>query len=140
MTNDRRAAAHQDNAAAPRQISSDFSQFTYPHLLRLQASVRPDAPAIVTPARAMTWRQLDEEAGRLGAALLSLGVAQADKVGILMPNCCEWAAWAYGAAGIGATVERFGRLDVCFNNAGFNEPMRFLDVPKKGFLARMFGG
>lgn len=104
MTNDRRAAAHQDNAAAPRQISSDFSQFTYPHLLRLQASVRPDAPAIVTPARAMTWRQLDEEAGRLGAALLSLGVAQADKVGILMPNCCEWAAWAYGAAGIGAVV------------------------------------
>jgi meso-butanediol dehydrogenase/(S,S)-butanediol dehydrogenase/diacetyl reductase len=37
------------------------------------------------------------------------------------------------AAGIGATVERFGRLDVCFNNAGFNEPMRFLDITEENF-------
>jgi meso-butanediol dehydrogenase / (S,S)-butanediol dehydrogenase / diacetyl reductase len=35
--------------------------------------------------------------------------------------------------GIGATVERFGRLDVWFNNAGFNEPMRFLDVTEENF-------
>jgi meso-butanediol dehydrogenase / (S,S)-butanediol dehydrogenase / diacetyl reductase len=37
------------------------------------------------------------------------------------------------ADGIRATVERFGRLDVVFNNAGFNEPMRFLDVTEENF-------
>jgi meso-butanediol dehydrogenase/(S,S)-butanediol dehydrogenase/diacetyl reductase len=29
---------------------------------------------------------------------------------------------------IAHTVERFGRLDVKFNNAGVNKPMNFLDV------------
>jgi meso-butanediol dehydrogenase/(S,S)-butanediol dehydrogenase/diacetyl reductase len=37
------------------------------------------------------------------------------------------------AEGLRATVERFGRLDVCFNNAGFNEPMRFLDITEENF-------
>jgi meso-butanediol dehydrogenase / (S,S)-butanediol dehydrogenase / diacetyl reductase len=37
------------------------------------------------------------------------------------------------ADGIRATVERFGRLDVIFNNAGFNEPMRFLDITEENF-------
>ena len=39
------------------------------------------------------------------------------------------------ADGIRATVERFGRLDVMFNNAGFNEPMRFLDITEENFRA-----
>jgi meso-butanediol dehydrogenase/(S,S)-butanediol dehydrogenase/diacetyl reductase len=30
-------------------------------------------------------------------------------------------------------VETFGRLDVMFNNAGFNEPMRFLDITEENF-------
>ena len=34
---------------------------------------------------------------------------------------------------IATTVARFGRLDVMFNNAGFNEPMRFLDVTEENF-------
>src|SRR5206468_1719566 len=37
------------------------------------------------------------------------------------------------AAGIAAAAERFGRVDVVFNNAGFNEPMRFLDVTEENF-------
>lgn len=105
MTNDPTASSHQDGeATAPRQISADFTQFTYPRLLRLQAQARPDAPAIVTPERAMTWGQVDADAAELGAVLLALGVSAADKVGILMANCCEWAAWAYGITGIGAVV------------------------------------
>jgi acyl-CoA synthetase (AMP-forming)/AMP-acid ligase II len=105
MTDDRMASLQRGaSAALSRQISGDFSQFTYPRLLRLQALTRPDAPAIVTPARSITWRQLDREATECGAALLALGVAVEDKLGILMANCCEWAAWAHGAAGIGAVV------------------------------------
>jgi len=37
------------------------------------------------------------------------------------------------AAGVQTTVDRFGRLDVWFNNAGFNEPMRFLDITEENF-------
>ena len=36
-------------------------------------------------------------------------------------------------AAVAATVARFGRLDVVFNNAGFNEPMRFLDITEENF-------
>jgi meso-butanediol dehydrogenase/(S,S)-butanediol dehydrogenase/diacetyl reductase len=36
-------------------------------------------------------------------------------------------------AGIRLTVEKFGRLDVYFNNAGFNTPMKFLDITEDNF-------
>jgi len=34
---------------------------------------------------------------------------------------------------IESTVARFGRLDVYFNNAGMNSPMRFLDITERNF-------
>ncbi|MFB2579780.1 SDR family NAD(P)-dependent oxidoreductase [Herbiconiux sp. P15] len=37
------------------------------------------------------------------------------------------------AAGIAATVEAFGRLDVYFNNAGMNSPMKFLEITEQNF-------
>lgn len=37
------------------------------------------------------------------------------------------------AAGIAATVERFGRLDAYFNNAGVNAPMPFLEISDDNF-------
>jgi acyl-CoA synthetase (AMP-forming)/AMP-acid ligase II len=105
MTRDRTTTSGRGrDAAASRQISQDFSQFTYPRLLRLQADTRPAAPAVVTPVRTVTWRQLDEGAAQFGASLIGLGVTPDDKVGILMANCCEWVAWAHAAAGIGAVV------------------------------------
>ena len=36
-------------------------------------------------------------------------------------------------AGIAHAVERFGRLDAYFNNAGMNSPMKFLDVTEANF-------
>jgi len=36
-------------------------------------------------------------------------------------------------AGIAAAVERFGRLDAYFNNAGFNKPLKYLDVTEENF-------
>lgn len=36
-------------------------------------------------------------------------------------------------AGIQAAVDRFGRLDAYFNNAGMNKPMKFLDVTEANF-------
>ena len=37
------------------------------------------------------------------------------------------------AAGIAATVARFGRLDAYFNNAGVNAPMPFLEISEDNF-------
>lgn len=36
-------------------------------------------------------------------------------------------------AGIAAAVERYGRLDAYFNNAGMNSPMKYLDVTESNF-------
>jgi meso-butanediol dehydrogenase/(S,S)-butanediol dehydrogenase/diacetyl reductase len=36
-------------------------------------------------------------------------------------------------AGIERAVEEFGKLDCYFNNAGFNKPMKFLDVTEENF-------
>lgn len=36
-------------------------------------------------------------------------------------------------AGLAAAVERFGRLDVWFNNAGMNTPMPFLEITEENF-------
>src|SRR5450432_3809780 len=38
---------------------------------------------------------------------------------------------------IGETVKSFGRLDICFNNAGFNKPLPFMDVDENNFNAIM---
>jgi meso-butanediol dehydrogenase/(S,S)-butanediol dehydrogenase/diacetyl reductase len=40
-------------------------------------------------------------------------------------------------AAIAATVKAFGRLDVFFNNAGFNKPLPFMDVDESNFNAIM---
>ena len=41
------------------------------------------------------------------------------------------------AAGIASAVERFGSIHAYFNNAGFNKPMKFLDVTEENFNAIM---
>jgi meso-butanediol dehydrogenase/(S,S)-butanediol dehydrogenase/diacetyl reductase len=41
------------------------------------------------------------------------------------------------AAGIQLAVATFGQLDCYFNNAGFNKPMKFLDVTEENFNAIM---
>ncbi len=106
MSTNVREEARRSNAHGTRgpECSVDFSGFTYPNLLSVQAGATPTKMAIVTPARSLTWKELDNEAARLSGVLLALGVTPGDKVGILMPNSCEWVAWAHGAAGIGAVV------------------------------------
>ena len=41
------------------------------------------------------------------------------------------------SAGIALAVSTFGKLDCYFNNAGFNKPMKFLDVTEENFNAIM---
>ncbi len=44
---------------------------------------------------------------------------------------------AQARAAVDATVSAFGRLDILFNNAGFNKPRPFMDVDEENFNAIM---
>src|SRR5688500_10000701 len=46
----------------------------------------PDAVALASAERTMTWRALDEAASRLAAGYAGLGLAPGDRIASLMPN------------------------------------------------------
>lgn len=62
----------------------DMARLLAPSLL-----ARPDALALATPSRHLTYRELDEAARRLAAGYLALGLAPGDRVATLMPNRAE---------------------------------------------------
>ena len=59
--------------------------------VRSWARTQPDAPAVELASGAVrTYRELDERSTRLGHALLGLGAARGDRVGIWLGNCLEY--------------------------------------------------
>ncbi|MFD2421782.1 AMP-binding protein [Amycolatopsis pigmentata] len=89
-------------------------------------------------------------AGRLAGALLELGVARGDRVGVLAPNCLEWvlldlAALRIGAVTVGfdpakfepdpALIERYG-LAVFFAHGADDAAPRLLPVAEARTLAQ----
>jgi benzoate-CoA ligase family protein len=63
-----------------------------------------DRTALVTPAGAVTYRELLELVGRAGNALRGLGVEPEQRVALLLPDGIEWAATFLGALRIGAVA------------------------------------
>jgi acyl-CoA synthetase (AMP-forming)/AMP-acid ligase II len=55
-------------------------------LLRIGLGAAPDDPALVSIARSMTWRELENESAALAGAYLSLGLREGDRIASLMPN------------------------------------------------------
>ncbi|HSH47249.1 MAG TPA: AMP-binding protein [Halomonas sp.] len=51
-----------------------------------------------------TWQQLQAEVNKAARALLAIGVAKGDRVGIWSPNCAEWAITQFATAKIGAVL------------------------------------
>jgi long-chain acyl-CoA synthetase len=62
----------------------------------------PERPALLAEGRASTYRELDEQSGRLAAALGSLGVRRGDRVALYLPNLPEFAVAYYAALKRGA--------------------------------------
>ena len=54
------------------------------------AAARPDAIALQYFDRAISYRELNEQANRLANGLLSLGVKRGDVVGIHLPNIPQY--------------------------------------------------
>jgi fatty-acyl-CoA synthase len=73
-------------------------------LLLGSAERRPDHEALVFPAERFTYASLRDGAVRAARSLAALGVSRGDHVGLLMPNCPDFALAFFGAQLLGAVV------------------------------------
>ena len=66
----------------------------------------PDHEALVARHQGLryTYRQLREDVDRCARALMALGVAKGERVGIWAPNCAEWAITQFATAKIGVIL------------------------------------
>lgn len=67
-----------------------MSGFNLADLFELVVDAAPDREAIVSPARRLTYRQLDERANRLAHVLADAGVGSGDHVGLQLLNGSEY--------------------------------------------------
>jgi acyl-coenzyme A synthetase/AMP-(fatty) acid ligase len=79
-------------------------------------SKRGDEIAVRDEQRALTWRDLREEADRVAAGLSELGVERGDRVSLQIPNRVEWFVSRLGILRAGAVVStmmpRFRRKEM----------------------------
>ena len=79
---------------------------TIPQLLEKTCSRYGSSTAVVFPAQniSLSWYQLREQADRLAAGLLSLGIRRGNRVAIWSPNRVEWIIVQFATARIGAIL------------------------------------
>jgi long-chain acyl-CoA synthetase len=82
---------------------------TYPtrplyEILSTTAVEMPDGHATQFLGAALTYRQIKQRTDRLAKALLRLGMAKGDRVGIMLPNCPQYIISAFAILRLGAVV------------------------------------
>jgi len=83
----------------------------YSYYLRRAAERWPDKTALREADGSLTYRELDERAGRLAAALLSVGVEPGERVAIVQENCTRYVEAVCAVARAGAVfVPMLGSL------------------------------
>ncbi|MGC5168522.1 3-phosphoshikimate 1-carboxyvinyltransferase [Luteimicrobium sp. DT211] len=87
---------------------SDDGALVLPDRVRELARTRPEATAVVEVGPdgpvATTWRELQDEADRVAALLLDLGVTRGEPVALQLPNWREFVAIALGVMQVGGVV------------------------------------
>ena len=73
-------------------------------ILRLTAVEVPEQRATAFLGAHLTFGEIREQADKLAAALAALGVAQHDRVGIMLPNCPQYVVAAFAVLRLGAVV------------------------------------
>lgn len=73
-------------------------------LLMRSADRCPDRAALVLPAQATSYRALRDGALRVAKSLFANGVRPGEHVGILIPNCVEYAECLFGVALLGCVA------------------------------------
>ena len=62
------------------------------------------APVPGADARRWSYTKMNDDVDRLARALLALGIAKGERVGIWSPNCAEWTLLQYATAKVGAIL------------------------------------
>src|SRR6478609_3595817 len=62
------------------------------------------APVPGADARRWSYTKMNDDVDRLARALLALGVAKGERVGIWSPNCAEWTLLQYATAKVGVIL------------------------------------
>ncbi|MFC9350662.1 AMP-binding protein [Arthrobacter sp. NPDC057013] len=70
----------------------------------LNDAVIEAAPVPGADARRWSYTKLNDDVDRLARALLALGVAKGERIGIWSPNCAEWTILQYATAKVGAVL------------------------------------
>ncbi|GAA0712748.1 amino acid adenylation domain-containing protein [Dactylosporangium roseum] len=91
---ERRATINDTAVPVPQLLLHD--------LLALQADRRPDAPAVITTGRRLTFAELCREANRVGRRLRELGATPGTLVGVVMDKGWEQYVAVYGTLVAGA--------------------------------------
>ncbi len=82
---------------------------TYPsrplhEILSTTAAEMPDATATAFLGATLSFGEIRARSDRLSAALLRLGIAKGDRVGIMLPNCPQYLIVAFATLRLGAVV------------------------------------
>lgn len=111
----------------------DLKSVTFLHqLLESAARSWPDREAVVQGKERRSYRYLDENATRLGNALVKAGIRKGDRVGILMPNSVPFLCAYFGISKVGGIAVP---INTAVNGAGF--PYILQDA---GIRALLFDG
>jgi long-chain acyl-CoA synthetase len=73
-------------------------------ILRTTAAEAPDAPATLFLGARLTFGELKSHVDRFATALVRLGIAQGDRVGIMLPNCPQYGIAIFAILRLGAVV------------------------------------
>ncbi|TFD02996.1 long-chain fatty acid--CoA ligase [Cryobacterium sp. TMT1-2-2] len=80
---------------------------TLPELLDFQASIHPDAPALVAGTTRLTYREFSDRVGRFAAVLQNLGITAESRVALLGTNTEEWLVAAFASLRLGVSLDTF---------------------------------
>ena len=85
------------------------ARMTYPgkplyEILATTAVETPDAQATAFLGAALTFREIKGRTDRLAQALVTLGIAKGDRVGIMLPNCPQYILATFATLRLGAIV------------------------------------
>ncbi len=100
MTN-RPWLAHYDNGV-PQTV--EYPQQPLFYFLEESARKYPDRPCTIFKGAAITYREMNEGADRIAAALVDMGVKKGDRVGIFMPNTPQFVMVYFGILKAGGVV------------------------------------
>ncbi len=75
-------------------------------ILEEAANTHPEKKALIShhQNRALSYKELHDEAGKIACGLLNAGLRKGDRIGIWAPNCIEWVLLQFASAKIGAIL------------------------------------